>query len=58
MLKNKKNNKDKSAKSRNKRILTIYSSQNSHLEILPKSTTVVLKKATKTSVPNLNSQQK
>jgi hypothetical protein len=58
MLKNKKNNKGKTSKSRNKRILTIYSSQNSVLEQVPKGTSVPLKKVNKSSVTNLNARPK
>lgn len=58
MLKNKKNNKRKSSKSRNKRIITIYSSQNSILESVGKGTSLPLKKANKSSVTNLNVRTK
>jgi hypothetical protein len=58
MLKNKKNNKGKTSKSRNKRIITIYSSQNSIVETVPKGTSAPLKKANRASVVNLNSRSK
>lgn len=58
MLKSKKNNKAKASNSRNKRIITIYASQNSVLETVPKGTSVPLKKANKSSVTNLNTRPK
>jgi len=58
MLKNKKNNKDRNSKSRNKRILTIYSSQPSITETFAKAASLPLKKATKHSITNPNPKQK
>lgn len=60
MLRGKKNNKakEKSSKSRNKRILTIYSAQGSTSELLAKGGSLPLKKVNKSSVSNLNPKHK
>jgi hypothetical protein len=58
MLKNKKNNKRKTSKSRNKRIISVYSSQNLVGEPLSKAASLPLKKANKASLANLNTRPK
>ena len=59
MLKHKKNNKDRTVKERNKRILNIYSSSNALPEaVASKGTSLPLKKHNKSSIVNLNTKSK
>jgi len=58
MLKKIKINKETNDKNRKKRILSIYSSQQSIIETAPKGTSVPLKKATKHSISNLITKTK
>ena len=56
MLKNKKTHKQKPPASKAKRILTLYSSNHSINEPLPKSTSITLKKTN--NQPQFNSKHK
>jgi hypothetical protein len=58
MLKNKKNNKDRTGKERNQRILNIYSSHQSISEQASKGVSLPLKKANKSSIANINTKPK
>ncbi len=58
MLKNKKNNKSKTVKQKNQRILSIYSSHQTSIDAVCKGTSLPLKKTNRASVLATNTKSK